>query len=145
MQIVNAFDHREKAMALLEGEKLPVSDLTHNLDNLVVALQNGAVAGTAGLEIYGNYGLLRSLAVGSIYRGQGVAARLLGYLEEFAVSREMKEIYLLTETAADYFRNKGYHQITRAEVPAEVQQSSEFSFVCPQSAVVMKKILTNNK
>jgi amino-acid N-acetyltransferase len=48
---------------------------------------------------------------------------------------------LLTETAPGYFETKGYQQITRADVPEEVQQSSEFSHVCPQSAIVMKKII----
>jgi amino-acid N-acetyltransferase len=85
--------------------------------------------------------LLRSVAVSAGYRGKGIANQLLDNLERFAAAKPLREIYLLTETAPEYFSNKGYQKITRAQVPAEVQQSTEFNHVCPQSAIVMKKTL----
>jgi amino-acid N-acetyltransferase len=111
------------------------------LDNFVVAIEGAAIIGVAGLEIYGSYGLLRSVAVNADHRGKGVAGKLLERIEVLAASEALKEIYLLTETAPDYFGGKGYGKITRAGVPIEVQQSSEFSHVCPQSAIVMKKTI----
>jgi amino-acid N-acetyltransferase len=134
-----ATNHREDIAAILAAEKLPISDLPETLENFTVVIQGSEVIGVAGLEIYGKYGLLRSVAVRPKFRGQGVANELLGRMETLAAAKRLKEIYLLTETAPEYFKRKGYRQITRAEVPAEVLQSSEFSHVCPQSAIVMKK------
>jgi amino-acid N-acetyltransferase len=50
-------------------------------------------------------------------------------------------LYLLTETASEYFEAKGYERISREDAPAALSASSEFSHVCPVSAIVMKKPL----
>jgi amino-acid N-acetyltransferase len=141
MKIIEATNYKESAIDLLKTEKLVVSDLTADFENFIVALQNEKVIGVAGLEIYDNYGFLRSVAVNPDSRNKGIAGELIKQIEMQAVTAGLKEIYLLTETAPEYFKRKGYVQITRADVPAEVQQSSEFSYACPQSAIVMKKTL----
>jgi amino-acid N-acetyltransferase len=141
MEIKNALNYRESIALLLKAEKLPVGDLPDIPDNFVVAVQNDKVVGAAGLEIYGDYGLLRSLVVHPGFRDQGIAAKLVKNIEDRASSKGLKAIYLLTETATGYFLKKNYQKITRADVPAEVQLSSEFSYACPQSAIVMKKNL----
>jgi amino-acid N-acetyltransferase len=142
MEINEAINCRENIVTLLTAEKLPVDDLPATLENFLVAKQNEEVIGVAGLEIYGDYGLLRSLAVSPAFRDQGIADKLLRQIEALANSKGLKAICLLTETAPGYFDRKGYTRITRADVPAEVQESSEFSHVCPQSAIVMIKNLT---
>ena len=131
-------DCREQIIQLLTAEKLPVSDLPETLKNFHLFIQNSEIIGVAGLEIYGVNGLLRSVAVDKNFRGKGIAGQLIRKVEAHV---GLKEIYLLTETAAAYFEKKGYRVIARMEVPDEVQQSSEFSLVCPQSAIVMKKII----
>jgi amino-acid N-acetyltransferase len=141
MEIKNAIGYKESVVAMLEAEKLPVGDLPAGLDNFVVALENNEVIGAAGLETYGNHGLLRSLAVKPAFRSRGVAGKLLKEIENNALNKGLTAVYLLTETAPDYFGKKNYKQVSRAEVPAEVQQSSEFSYACPQSAIVMKRTL----
>ncbi|MFB9842920.1 arsenic resistance N-acetyltransferase ArsN2 [Mucilaginibacter ginsenosidivorans] len=142
MEISGAIDYQADVEAILAAEKLPVSDLPASLDNFLVAKLDDRIAGTAGLEVYGEYGLLRSLAVEPASRGNGIAGELLKGVEELAQGKRVKTLYLLTETAPGYFSRKGYLTIGRANVPAEVQQSSEFSFVCPQSAIVMMKNLS---
>src|SRR5579862_8329589 len=127
MQIKQAQNHKEALIALLSAEKLPVNDLPDVLENFMVAIKNGEVTGTIGLEIYGSYGLLRSLTVKPDSRNEGTAGKLLGRIEELSASKNIKSIYLLTETAPEYFEQKGYMRITRAEVPSEVQAASEFS------------------
>jgi len=124
--------------AILSAEKLPVDDLPGTLDNFLAATENGLTIGVVGLEIYGVYGLLRSLAVLPGYRGKGIAGKLIEQLESLAARSGLKALYLLTETAPEYFAGKGFQKITRDEVPDEVKQSSEFSHVCPVSAIVMK-------
>jgi amino-acid N-acetyltransferase len=139
MIIEQAKNQRELIVATLSAEKLPVDDLPETLDNFLVATENGQLIGVGGLEIYGAYGLLRSLAVLPGHRNKGVAGKLIERLESLAALRGLKALYLLTETAPQYFAGKAFQKITRDEVPDEVKQSSEFSHVCPVSAIVMKK------
>lgn len=141
MIIDQAQPYRTQIIDLLAAEKLPVADLPEGLNNFIVAIQDGRVIGAGGVEIYGNYGLLRSLAVNSEHRGAGIAGKLLSRLESISKQKGLSELYLLTETAPEYFKQKNFNPITREEVPIEVQQSSEFGHVCPVSAIVMKKII----
>ncbi|WP_276347925.1 arsenic resistance N-acetyltransferase ArsN2 [Daejeonella sp. JGW-45] len=140
MKIEQASD-RESIVALLASQKLPVEDLPEMLNSFLIARTNDQLAGVVGLETYGDFALLRSLVVHPEFRGQGIADQLIRNIESHASSKGLKEIYLLTETAPEYFDRRAYLRITRNEVPEEVQQSSEFSHVCPQSATVMKKTL----
>jgi amino-acid N-acetyltransferase len=138
--LIEPIKNQHKAIAaILSAEKLPVDDLPETLDNFLAATENGLTIGVVGLEIYGVYGLLRSLVVLPEYRGKGIAGKLIKHLESLAARSGLKALYLLTETAPEYFAGKGFQKITRAEVPDEVKQSTEFSHVCPVSAIVMKK------
>jgi len=141
MEIIEATNYKEDIVALLSAEKLPVSDLPESLKNFLAVIESDELIGVIGLETYGHYGLLRSLAVHPNSRNQNIAGKLVAQLEKLAVSEGLKSIFLLTETAQDYFSRKGYQIIDRNEMPSEVQQSSEFSHVCPQSAIAMKKDL----
>lgn len=141
MIIDQAQPYKEKVIELLAAEKLPVADLPETLDNFIVAIQDGQVVGIAGVEIYTKYGLLRSLAVHPEHRGAGIAGKLLSRLESLNKQKGLSELYLLTETAPVYFEQKQFIRITRDDVPEAVKQSSEFSHVCPVSAIVMKKKL----
>jgi amino-acid N-acetyltransferase len=141
MIIDQAQTYRDKILELLIAEKLPVADLPETLDNFIVAIQDGNVVGVGGVEVYGKYGLLRSMAVHPEHRNAGIAGKLLSRLDSVSKKNGLSALYLLTETAPAYFERKKYHQIMRKEVPAEVQGSTEFSHICPVSAIVMKKEL----
>jgi amino-acid N-acetyltransferase len=145
MKIETAEKHRQAIIALLSEEKLPVTDLPDSLHNFAITSEDSGVTGVIGLEVYGNYGLLRSLAVNRNFRNRGIANALLLHIEKFAVTINLKAILLLTETASGYFCKKGYSVVTRATIPAEVRQSSEFSHGCPQSATVMQKSISLNQ
>jgi amino-acid N-acetyltransferase len=132
---------RESIINLLQAEELPVDDLPASLDNFFVATDSDKVIGAIGLELYGNCGLLRSMVVSEEHRNKSIASKLVQQLEEYAARIGINCIYLLTETAAKFFERKGYHRITREKVPKELEASSEFSHVCPVSAIVMKKLL----
>ena len=134
--------YRQLIVTLLQSGKLPVEDLPAELDNFFIALDcNNNVVGAVGLEKYNKCGLLRSLVVNKDYRNENIAGKLIKQIEEKAKDLGVDCIYLLTETAPDYFTGKGYKKIKREEVPADLQSSAEFSHVCPQSAIVMYKYI----
>ncbi|HEY4327720.1 MAG TPA: arsenic resistance N-acetyltransferase ArsN2 [Mucilaginibacter sp.] len=145
MIVENALNYRQEVIALLKSEKLPAEDLPEKLDNFLAIRHEGHLVAAAGVEQYGSYALLRSVVVLSDFRNRGVAGKLLAAIEELALNKGIKTVYLLTETAPEYFSRKGYQQIGRNSIPVEVQKSSEFSHVCPQSAVVMRKVIADNQ
>jgi amino-acid N-acetyltransferase len=134
-------NHRPMVIALLQAEKLPVEDLPASLNNFFVALHEVKIIGAIGLKQYGNYGLLRSMVVHAAHRNKHIASSLVEQLEHYGKTLGISDMYLLTETAPAYFEQKGYQKIKREEVPLELHASSEFSHVCPVSAIVMKKEL----
>jgi amino-acid N-acetyltransferase len=142
MQInIRAATHEDydTVIAMLRANKLPVEDINNALPHFFVAEANRQIVGAIGLEKYDDYGLLRSMVTDAAYRNRGIASLLVNALFEYASSIGVKETYLLTETAKDYFAKKTFRVIDRNDVPAALKQSAEFSHVCPASAIVMKK------
>ena len=133
--------HRPFILDALHTENLPIEDLPMDVSNFLVAIENNRVVGVVGVEQHEDCGLLRSLVVDKRYRGRKVASVLMQEAEHLAASLGIHCIYLLTETAQEYFAKKGYELINRREVPIIIQATSEFSHICPSSAIVMKKQL----
>jgi amino-acid N-acetyltransferase len=127
----------EAFRSLLKSSGLPADDLNYRRDLLVGYYEGGSLVGTGGLEIHGNYGLLRSLSVKLGIRGKSVGTTITEYLLKQAQEKKLKGVYLLTETAKGFFEKKGFHVVARDHVPDDVKASSEFSHVCPTTAVVM--------
>lgn len=131
--------YREALIDLLQSEGLPVEDLLQDLSNFFMATDNSLIVGAIGLEIYETSGLLRSLVVKPEYRKMKIAKNLVGELERQVRNEGLTSIYLLTETARDYFSKIGFEETSRDEAPVSVKQSTEFSHVCRSTAIFMKK------
>ncbi len=131
----------EAIRTLLVRAELPSEDFARHLPHFWVVRHNGTLAGAAGLEIYGESGLLRSLVVEAAYRGQGLGIKLCEQLFAYARTRGVKKLYLLTTTAADFFPKLGFNTIDRDSVPESIQVTEEFSSICPASAICMAKTL----
>ncbi len=136
-KVISDTESFEAFRSLLKASELPADDLDFKRDLLVGYYESEALVGTGGLEIYGPYALLRSLSVKMGIRGKAVGTTITEYLLEEAKKRKLKGIYLLTETAHGFFLKKGFKDVARDTVPAEVKQSAEFSKLCPESAAVM--------
>jgi arsenate reductase (thioredoxin) len=132
-------------ITLLQQNKLPVEDIANGQQQFWIIKDGDTTAGLIGIEIYGNYGLLRSMATAEAYRNKGIAATLVKGLFDFAKKQKLTEIYLLTETAEKYFEKKGFIKTNRNAVPEEIKQSKEFGHVCPATATVMRKSVMKNK
>jgi amino-acid N-acetyltransferase len=131
-------DQFPQVLDLLARNGLPIVGLEEHQATTLVALRNGQVVGSGALELYGAAALLRSVAVDPHQRNQGVGRLLTKHLFALARKHDVQRLYLLTETAADYFARRGFQPIPRSEVEAAVQQSVEFTFACPQSAQAMR-------
>ncbi|MDK2928414.1 MAG: hypothetical protein PWR31_2105 [Bacillota bacterium] len=123
---------------LLTKAGLPLAGVEENFANFLKLMVDGELAAVAGLEIHGRAGLLRSVAVAPAYRssglGQGITRAMINRARELG----LQELYLLTQTAADFFPRFGFKRIDRSAVDPAVQQSVEFKSACPVSAVCMR-------
>ncbi|MFN8356868.1 MAG: arsenic resistance N-acetyltransferase ArsN2 [Spirosomataceae bacterium] len=126
---------------VLTKAQLPTQDLPKGTPHFLVAKDKDTVVGTAGVEIHGFYALLRSVAVEEAFQNQGIAKQLTKAAIKEAIKQDVCEIYLITTSAEQYFKKQGFEQVERSDVPPEIAQTSQFSDVCPSSAVVMRKLL----
>ncbi len=129
--------------ALLSAAKLPLAGLPDDLAHFFVAERAARIVGAIGLERFGDAALLRSAVVHPDLRGMGVGEALTRALISHAEANRVRELVLLTETAADWFPRFGFTRITRADAPAAVQASLEFTAACPASAIVMSRRLAS--
>jgi len=128
------------ALDLLGRAELTDQDVAERWGHyFVVREDDGRVVGVAGLEIHGEDGLLRSVAVDADYRGQGLAASLVEAALERAKRVQLRSVYLLTTTARDYFARRGFVDCPREEAPAAVRGSWEFRVGCPSTAAFMRR------
>jgi len=142
MRITPVTDHTfSDAIVLLQQNKLPVEDINRNTP-LFTLHDDQHLLGIVGIEISGDAALLRSLCINEDHRNSGGGRLLVTFIENYAQEKGIKEMYLLTTTAASFFSKRGYKVTDRNMVPAGILQMSEFSFVCPHSATVMKKELS---
>jgi amino-acid N-acetyltransferase len=126
--------------ALLETERLPASDLDEQaLDRFLILRDDAGVSGVVGLELYGDVAFLRSLVVAPRARSVGAGAALTQAAERLAVESGVENLYLLTMTAERFFAARGYTKIDRAAAPTSIQGTTQFSGLCPSSAVLMMK------
>ena len=137
---------RSTAVALLQAQGLPVSDITdEHLEHFFFIGSDGSPTGLVGLEIYGTDALLRSLVVGDNVRRKGLGSELVQHAEQYAASKSVRSIYLLTTTAEAFFKRLGYERIDRSQAPPSIERTREFASLCPASSAFMVKSLLNRR
>jgi cystathionine gamma-synthase len=143
--VISAGEHEELTDAfvgLLESAELPTADLAELGDALVLgAWAADELVGGAIVEVHGDLGLLRSVVVEPSCRNSGVGGLVVDSAITRARARGIRRLYLLTETAPDFFSGRGFTPIERSAAPAPIQATTEFSRVCPDTAVAMVRNL----
>lgn len=135
-------EDRPRVEQLLEAEHLPLAGLAEHFGAYWVAVTALGVAGAIGMERFGDVALLRSAVVAAEARSRGVGALLTARLLSEASAAGVKNIYLLTTTAAEFFERLGFRRVAREELPAALSASEELRGACPDSAVAMAYDLT---
>ncbi len=130
-----AFDAFKK---LIASADLPTEDLNFEKQFLIGYYEDDSLMATGGLEVFGTDAILRSLTVRLGSRNKSLGSGIVEDLLAKASQKGVNTIYLLTETAKDFFRKKGFEEINRQDAPDAVKASSEFSFICGDAAVCMK-------
>jgi amino-acid N-acetyltransferase len=132
---------------LLELVDLPIEGVVDNINNFRIGkispdqITMPPIVGCVGFEIYGELGVLRSLAVHPDYQKRGIGQALISDGLKFAKRNGMKTLYLLTDTARDYLVSLGFQETSRDAVPQKILDTIEFSSLCPSTSTCLSMSL----
>jgi len=129
----------QQIVSFLRANSLPTVGAENCYPNFVIATDDkGIWYGIAGLELYGQSALLRSVAVDETSRGMGCGKALVDAAISKGRQNGVHNFYLLTENASKYFENLGFATMNRKDVDEAVKASLEFGACCV-TAVTMSK------
>jgi protein-tyrosine-phosphatase/N-acetylglutamate synthase-like GNAT family acetyltransferase len=138
---------REELTALLRAANLPLDGLDDAFPNgFVIARIDGALVGAAGLEQWGDHGLLRSVVVAGTHRKQHIGEALVADRLAYAKSQlrddalgtaPFASVSLLTEGADTFFARLGFDRIAREQLPPALLASSQLQIPRCSTAVAM--------
>lgn len=127
---------------LLEHCGLPVADLFEEKAMAFFGCrEDGNLVAVVGMETGIDAILLRSLAVDPAHRGRGLARRLVAFVEHLAGARGRETLFLLTDSAPDFFRALGYADVARERAPDWIRAGAQFAELCPADAAFLSKSL----
>jgi amino-acid N-acetyltransferase len=124
---------------LLVGSLLPSRDVGGASQRFIVASEGGRLIGCAGLQVAGQDGLVRSMAVHWTRRNAGLGSKLHRRLLFEAALAGVRTLYVVTTTAEDFFAGHGFRKVAADAVPAELQASEEFTAFVPGGSAVMTR------
>lgn len=122
---------------LLKQNHLPYQDVKTENKEFFLAYDGSISIGIVGLENFGDIGLLRSMVVKPEHRSKKYGKQICEVLIDYAKTQGIKDIYLLTITAKDYFEKIGFNIIERDSAPYAIKNTTEFLDLCPSSAICM--------
>ena len=97
------------------------------------------LVGTVALEVFGDDAVLRALATSADARGSGYGWMLADMAVSQARWRGVRRIYLLTESASDFFAAKfGFRVVDRSTLSKAVAASETFTAVKGAGQVAMR-------
>lgn len=128
-------------LTLLRTVGLPTEGVEEHIGTFVVARDGTRIVACGGAEAHAFVALIRSVAVSPEYQRHGLGRRIVRELLDRLASHGLREFYLLTTTAEEFFKKRGFREIDRDEVHPQLLGSSEFQGACPDSATCMRLVM----
>jgi UDP-N-acetylmuramate: L-alanyl-gamma-D-glutamyl-meso-diaminopimelate ligase len=115
----------------------PARDEQHG--SFFVLRNEDGIVGCVSLEVLGDDAILRALVVDSRFRGAGYGWMLADMAVSQARWRGVRRIYLLTDTASDFFAAKfGFRVVDRSTLSKQVAASETFTQPVGAQQVAMR-------
>ncbi|MBI2913336.1 MAG: GNAT family N-acetyltransferase [Chloroflexi bacterium] len=111
---------------LLSAEGLPPYQIREHLETFFVLEEGGRAVGSAGLEVYGEAAMLRSVVVAPELRGGRQGRRLTEAALAEARRRGVQRVYLFTMHAASFFARYGFRECRLEDFEPAVRQSFQY-------------------
>jgi protein-tyrosine-phosphatase/N-acetylglutamate synthase-like GNAT family acetyltransferase len=133
-------DDAAELEALLRTTNLPLDGLADAFPHgFAVARVDGELVGAAGIEVWNEHALLRSVAVAPSRRKQHIGEALVADRIAWATAQlpSLATVSLLTTGAENYFARLGFRRIERGELPASLAGSTQLQLSACSTAVAM--------
>jgi UDP-N-acetylmuramate: L-alanyl-gamma-D-glutamyl-meso-diaminopimelate ligase len=134
--------HREDMAAvrrMLAATELEAAARDDQQGSFFVLRNEDGVVGSVALEVLGDDAILRALAVDPRFRGAGYGWMLADTAVTQARWRGVRRIYLLTETASDFFAAKfGFRVVDRSTLSRQVAASETFISPAASHQIAMR-------
>ena len=114
---------------LITGEHLPAYGLDEFLETFFVLTDGDEVVGCAGLEVYGEAALLRSVVVAPERRRRDEGRLLVGAALSEARRRGVARVCLFTMSADAFFGRLGFREVQPEEFEEAVRASRQYEAV----------------
>ena len=121
---------------LLSHVGLPLMGVKEHFPRFLVACDEFGLIGCAGLERYGAYAMLRSVAVAESERNQGCGQTMVEKLLLKAQKEGVRQVVVMTDNAVDFFAKFEFQPIRRELVPESLKESLEYKSA-PADATAM--------
>jgi len=131
---------------LIEGEWMPAIEVAEWVGGFFVLDDDGNLAGCAGIEIYGEAAVIRSVVVAESLRGTGEGVRLVEQSLAYARENGAKRCYLFTMGAVTFFPRFGFERCALDDFEPAVRDSWQYRGVSEneplrQSLIPMRAVL----
>ena len=94
-------------------------DVRDNINAYYVMEVDDNVVGCGALYEYGDCAEVACLYVKQSHEGTGYGAAIVKFLEEKAVSKNIAEVFALSNRSADFFEKIGYAEMNTGDLPSE--------------------------
>jgi amino-acid N-acetyltransferase len=140
--ITSATEHDiDSIRALLVENGLPTAGVDDHWQTFLIARDGDRIIGCGGSETYPAAALIRSIAVAPEYRKSGIGRKIVRHLLDRLTENGLRDFYLLTTTAEEYFKKRGFKRIAREEMHPDLLASRLLQDACPASAVCMRLVM----
>ena len=131
-------EEQEALQEMLKSEKLCYNDISDDGVKLYGISIKHVHVGYFGFEQFGENALFRSMLVQPDARKRGYGTLIWNEAKKTLKEQGVSNVYLLTNTAADFFEKLGFAIIERNSVPESIANTTEFRDFCPDSSTCMK-------
>lgn len=129
---------REDLKHLLSSNQLCFNDINEQGVHLFGVNLKDEHIGYFGYQLFDNLALFRSMVVIVEARNKGYGTLIWQQANKKLLAEGIKEVYLLTNTAAPFFSKQGFTEVPRASAPEAISATTEFKEFCPADSIFMK-------
>ncbi|WP_221567312.1 GNAT family N-acetyltransferase [Alkalihalobacillus sp. TS-13] len=111
---------------------------------IILETDKKKMAGTVGLERFGESGLIRSLVLDKEYSSEELLLRLLTAIIRLADQQGIKTVYLLTKVTSIFY-TLGFMEVPYGKVPESLLESAHLQQYDKDQIAIMKHSLTDTQ
>lgn len=130
-------DVPELTQVIVEAN-LPAMFIEEFIGGFAVARQSGRIIAAGGMEVYGDAGFLRSIAVVREARGLGLGRNIADLLRADARASRLQHLFLFTQDAYTFWKHVRFTDIALDAWPVAAQACWQWQYVAANQELMRK-------